>query len=138
MHHQQSAEVPCPVCVGSGAFWVRRSLLTPSPGRPKPVIELTANGGEIERQWRLERLQAVANQCADKGLPISQLHDHKGSLCVNWTCVPRVEQLVAVVLFWNRQAEYQSLHFANGKLLLADHESYNPFESRNLPLTDPG
>jgi hypothetical protein len=127
MKGNQPTQLPRPVCADPDAFWMPPLLAAP-PARSTPGIKLSAHNQETER-WRLDRLQAVANQCADKGLPISQLHDHKGSLYVNWTCVPFTEQLVGVVRFWSGQAEYQSLHYVNGKLFLADHESYNPFEA---------
>ena len=58
------------------------------------------------------------------------MHDHKGTLHVNWTEAPRTEQLVEVVRLWRAQAEHQSSHYVNGKLLIADYESDNPFEDR--------
>jgi hypothetical protein len=90
------------------------------------VIELSAHNQETERS-RISRLQEIADQCIQHDLPVGALHDHKGSLHVNWTQPPRTEQLVEVVRFWHDQAEHQTLHYVNGKLLIADHESHNPF-----------
>ena len=90
------------------------------------MIKLSAHHQEIE-QSRISRLRDLADECAKKDFPIGEMHDHKGTLHVNWTEAPRTEQLVEVVRLWRAQAEHQSSHYVNGKLLIADYESHNPF-----------
>jgi hypothetical protein len=38
---------------------------------------------------RIERLEAVSAQMIEKKLPILAIHDHKGTLYVNWLKKPR-------------------------------------------------
>jgi hypothetical protein len=53
---------------------------------------------------------------------ILALHDHKGTLSVNWRTRPSPSALVAVVSAWKAESEYSTNHFVCSQPLLGDTE----------------
>jgi len=76
---------------------------------------------------RLERLGRVREAIEAKRLPVIAIHDHKGTLYVNWQERPTTTQVVDTMGMWTANAEYQVNHYVNGRELLVDIESHNPF-----------
>ena len=66
--------------------------------------ELTANRSD-EEPWRIERLREVAKECPPN---VIGLHDHKGTLAVNWSSAPTIADLTAVVQACMISANIQS------------------------------
>jgi hypothetical protein len=76
---------------------------------------------------RLERLGKVRQAIEAKSLPVIAIHDHKGTLYVNWRETPTTTQVVETVRMWADNAEYQVNHYVIGRELVLDVESHNPF-----------
>jgi hypothetical protein len=91
-------------------------------------MKLTAidSAGKHSRMARLKRLQRKLE--TNKVAPsISAIHDHKGTLCVNWTCRPAPSDLVVVTDLWAREGEHASNHYVNDVQLVGDVGGMNPF-----------
>jgi hypothetical protein len=76
---------------------------------------------------RIERLEAVSAELIEKKLPILAIHDHKGTLYVNWSKKPRTSQVVEVMDIWAKHAEYMANHYFNGAPFILDVFGDNPF-----------
>jgi hypothetical protein len=91
---------------------------------------LSANRQDEEPR-RLERLRKVSVALFDldfrPGL-ILALHDHKGTLHVNWARQPSVRLLAEVAKAWNDAGELYSNHYIKGQPWLIDVDGANPFE----------
>jgi hypothetical protein len=85
--------------------------------------ELTANRSD-EEPWRIERLNEVAKECPPN---VIGLHDHKGTLAVNWSTLPTIADLTAVVQAWSDQSEYSIDHYLNAAPLAVETMGYDPF-----------
>jgi hypothetical protein len=85
--------------------------------------ELTANRSD-EEPWRIERLNEVAKECPPN---VIGLHDHKGTLAVNWSSAPTIADLTAVVQAWCDQSEYSIDHYLNSEPLAVETMGYSPF-----------
>lgn len=95
-------------------------------------MKLTAYNQDTEsnRIERLERTRQWAERRMGAPLPILALHDHKGTLYVNWRATPRTDELFAVLLAWQKESECFSNHYVRGRLLIADDDDGGapPFE----------
>ncbi|MGN6308606.1 MAG: hypothetical protein ACTHNN_03510 [Xanthobacteraceae bacterium] len=90
-------------------------------------IKLTANCQDEEHE-RIQRLERVAKAVQEKHLTkIIALHDHKGTLYVNWSSRPSTQEILNIVAIWSDEAEHHSNHAINGMPLLADVLGDNPF-----------
>jgi hypothetical protein len=85
--------------------------------------ELTANRSD-EEPWRIERLREVAKECPPN---VIGLHDHKGTLAVNWSSAPSIADLTAVVQAWCDQNEREIDHYLNAAPLAVETMGYEPF-----------
>jgi hypothetical protein len=92
-------------------------------------IACTATYADDE-PWRIERLGEVV-QAIDSSRSlcggIVGLHDHKGTLYVNFNARPATQQVVAVAKIW---ADLNELHlnvYENGLPLTSDVLGFNPF-----------
>lgn len=85
--------------------------------------ELTANRSD-EEPWRIERLEKVAKECPPN---VIGLHDHKGTLAVNWSTLPTIADLTAVVQAWCDQNERAIDHYLNAAPLAVETMGYDPF-----------
>jgi hypothetical protein len=78
-----------------------------------------------------ERLAVVAKRCPAK---VIALHDHKGTLSVNWLSTPTIGELTEVIQAWFLQNEIWLEHYVCGVPLWAPsytESNYpNPFEVR--------
>jgi hypothetical protein len=79
-------------------------------------------------EGRLDRLDGVRAEIAAKRLPVIALHDHKGTLNVNWSETPRTEQVMEVMAIWRNNSEYLGNHYVRGKKLILDVEGDSPFK----------
>lgn len=89
-------------------------------------IALSANRSN-EESWRIERLGGVAAKIAAREFPIVALHDHKGTLFVNWSKRPETSQLLAVMEIWSEESECLANHYLYGQPLCIDLYGDNPF-----------
>jgi hypothetical protein len=80
-----------------------------------------------EEPWRIERLNEVAKECPPN---VIGLHDHKGTLSVNWSSTPTIAELTAVVQAWCDQNEYSIDHWLNAAPLEVETMGYDPFEAK--------
>jgi hypothetical protein len=87
------------------------------------MIALTANR-EQEEPWRIKRLKAVAQDCAGRVLA---LHDYEGTLSVNWSAPPMIDDLVSVTKAWALQGEWSINHYVCGVEIAIDCDAANPF-----------
>jgi hypothetical protein len=85
---------------------------------------LTANRSD-EEPWRIVRLTEVAKSCPKK---VIALHDHKGTLSVNWLTTPNIEELTEVVQAWALKGEWLLEHYVVGLALWAPYSCRCPFE----------
>jgi hypothetical protein len=53
-------------------------------------------------------------------LPILSLHDHKGTLSVNWARPPTTLELLHVAKCWHCEKEWNAIHYVEGELFLED------------------
>ena len=97
----------------------------------KMAIEITANRQEEEPD-RIVRLKRVADALAAV-TGIAALHDHKGTLYVNWARQPSTTELRRVLSAWSAENEVHSNHAINGQPLLWDEGGYNPFRGAPFP-----
>jgi hypothetical protein len=86
-------------------------------------MKITAKLGD-EEPWRIERLSEVAKQCPPN---VVGLHDHEGTLSVNWSSLPTIADLTLVVQAWCYQNEISLYHFLNEEPLDVETMRYNPF-----------
>jgi hypothetical protein len=90
-------------------------------------MKITANRSD-EEPGRIDRLEEVRDELVAKGVRIVKaLHDHKGTLYVDWASMPSTEQLATVIKIWDAQNEPHSNHTVNGKPLVWDVGGTNPF-----------
>jgi hypothetical protein len=87
------------------------------------MIALTAYR-EQDEPWRIERLKTVAQDCAGTVLA---LHDHKGTLSINWSAPPKINDLTAMVQAWALQGEWSINHYVCGAEIAIDCGDANPF-----------
>ena len=86
------------------------------------MIALTAH----REQSRIKRLEEVAKRCPPNVLA---LHDHKGTLSVNWATMPTIADLTLVIQAWCDQNEYSIDHYLNNdEVLAADTDYCTTFE----------
>ena len=79
------------------------------------------NEGELDRRVRLTRvLLHVEDKDPSAAKIISGLHDHKGTLFVNWTTLPSTTQLITTVDAWAAEGELSTNHFVKSKPLICD------------------
>jgi hypothetical protein len=86
-------------------------------------IRLTANDDE---PWRIDRLRKVARGCPRSVLA---LHDHKGTLFVNWSAPPKLRELTEVVQAWAAQNEVNIEHYVCGAEYDVESQFDNPYEA---------
>ena len=90
-------------------------------------IKLTANRQDEEHE-RISRLERVAEAVKEERLTKTiALHDHKGTLYVNWSSRPSTQELLKIVAIWADEGEPHSNHAINGIPFLADVLGDNPF-----------
>jgi hypothetical protein len=77
-----------------------------------------------EESWRIERLQEVARHCPKN---VIGLHDHKGTLSVNWLTPPTVRELSQVVQAWAYHNEEAIDHYLVGVAWDVESMGYDPF-----------
>ena len=91
---------------------------------------LSANRAD-EEPWRIDRLREVRDRLAraycNPTPKLLALHDHKGTLSVNWLTPPRTEELGAVIKAWRAENEILSNHYICGALLIADEDGASPW-----------
>ncbi|WP_445488539.1 hypothetical protein [Rhodopseudomonas sp. RCAM05734] len=97
-------------------------------------MKITANRSD-EEPGRITRLEQVQDTIAAKKLrtAVLALHDHKGTLYVDWATIPRTEDLSAVLQIWSDQNEVHSNHSVKGQPLIWDVGGYNPFNGPSFP-----
>jgi hypothetical protein len=88
-------------------------------------MKLTAYRADDDEPWRIERLREVAVRCPRK---VIALHDHKGTLSVNWLTPPSIEELTEVIQAWSFHYEYCLEHYVIGFPLSAEVSGPCPFE----------
>ncbi len=91
-------------------------------------MKITANRAD-EEPFRIERLERIRDVLEAKSVSnlVSAIHDHKGTLYVNWTQHPSTSQLLVATDAWAAEREPLSNHYVNGMPLLWDVGGYNPF-----------
>jgi hypothetical protein len=79
---------------------------------------------------RIDRLRSLCDRLAraycDPTPKLLGLHDHKGTLSVNWLMPPRTEELGEVIKAWEAENELLSNHYICGALLIADEDDGAP------------
>jgi hypothetical protein len=96
-------------------------------------MKITANRSDEEPD-RITRLEEVRDALSAKGIrAVKALHDHKGTLYVDWSSTPSTEQLVIVIKIWEDLHEPHSNHVVNGRPLVWDVGGTNPFGGPNFP-----
>jgi hypothetical protein len=93
-------------------------------------IRLTAYR-EADEPARIKRLREVAADCPASVLA---LHDHKGTLAVNWLAPPSLREVTAVVQAWAAQDETGVDHFVCGMPYDVQAFARSPFEAAAMPL----
>ncbi|MDH2400145.1 hypothetical protein QCM77_09330 [Bradyrhizobium sp. SSUT18] len=89
--------------------------------------KITANRQD-EEPSRIDRLNRLAEVLLTKGVTkIIGLHDHKGTLYVNWSATPSTSELTTVISAWAAEYEPHSNHAVNGRPLVSDVGGDNPF-----------
>jgi hypothetical protein len=88
------------------------------------MIAITANRSD-EEPWRIERLNKVTKRFMPRN--VIALRDHKGILSVNWSSLPTIEDLTAVVQAWGYQNEWLIQHLLNDEPL-TDVIGHSPWE----------
>jgi hypothetical protein len=88
------------------------------------MIALSANRSD-EEPWRIERLEEVVKRFLPPN--IIALRDHKGILSVDWSSLPTIEDLTAVVQAWCDQNEWLIDHYLNGEPL-TEVTGHSPWE----------
>jgi hypothetical protein len=88
-------------------------------------VRLTAYRADDDEPWRIERLREVAVRCPKK---VIGLHDHQGTLSVNWLTPPSIEDLTKVIQAWSFQYEYRLEHYVIG-FALSDVSGPCPLEA---------
>jgi hypothetical protein len=86
-------------------------------------MKITAHRSD-EEPSRIERLNKVAKECPPS---VIGLHDHKGTLSVNWSSTPTIAEVAAVVQAWCDQNEYSIDHYLNAEPLAVETMGYSPF-----------
>jgi hypothetical protein len=95
------------------------------------TIKITANR-QGEEPHRLDRLKEVAAavENATHFSKVIALHDHKGSLYVNFDQQPSMSDVLAVAKAWEQQNEHEMNVYVRNEPLIWDVGGMNPFGGR--------